>query len=576
VAIAVERNNTMDATLTFTLLLAAWAFIKATDSGKLRWLMLGMILVGLGFNIKMLQAYLPLPAFYALYFLGSREGWFRKIANLFLATVLLLVVSFSWAVIVDLTPPDQRPYVGSSQDNTVMELVFGHNGLNRLFGHGGGQNGPAQGQPPSQQPPNQSNAQADGAFAAPPAGPGQGDYPSPPRQGAPGQGPGALPQPQGQGIGPGVGPQGQAGPSQGPGGGGPGGSGEIGEPGVWRLFTQPLSDEIGWLLPVGLFSVVLAAVSTRIRLPVTDQHKALILWGGWLVTTVVFFSVAEFYHAYYLGIMGPPLAAMVAIGVVNLWKLHRKHRVLAWVLLVAIVTGTVIFQMVTIYQYADAAPWLPLVMLLLIAGISLLIVNLFNGKRSPAMLGATCLVLSMLVTPVVWSGLTTLEGSPHVGLPSAYAGGSGDQQTPPPERSNIDEELLDYLQANTQDVEYLMAVRSAFDGAGYIIETGRPVLYMGGFSGNDPVVSSADLAQMVEEGRLRYVMWGEGGRRGLGPGSGSSDIGRWLQDTCVVVTGVGSSATGAQSGNGPPQQPGQQGGPGGNRSGPSVLYQCGA
>ncbi len=36
VAVAVDRNNTMDSTLTLALLLAAWAFIKATETTRLR------------------------------------------------------------------------------------------------------------------------------------------------------------------------------------------------------------------------------------------------------------------------------------------------------------------------------------------------------------------------------------------------------------------------------------------------------------------------------------------------------------------------------------------------------------
>ncbi len=149
VAIATDRNNTMDGMLVFTLLLAAWAFIAATETGKVRWLFLGAFIVGLGFNIKMLQAFLPLPAFYALYFFGSKTGWFRKIFNLGIAAIILLVVSLSWAVIVDLVPADQRPYIGGSDDNTVMELIVGHNGLSRLFGGAGKRNAPQDGAAPA-------------------------------------------------------------------------------------------------------------------------------------------------------------------------------------------------------------------------------------------------------------------------------------------------------------------------------------------------------------------------------------------------------------------------------------------
>ena len=97
-------------------------------------LLLGAALVGIGFNIKMLQAYLPLPAFYGLYLLGSAERLWRKVAKLALASVLLVVISLSWAVIVDLTPVSQRPYVGSSGDNSEMSLMIGYNGIDRLLG----------------------------------------------------------------------------------------------------------------------------------------------------------------------------------------------------------------------------------------------------------------------------------------------------------------------------------------------------------------------------------------------------------------------------------------------------------
>jgi hypothetical protein len=248
--------------------------------------------------------------------------------------------------------------------------------------------------------------------------------------------------------------------------------------------------------------------------------------------------------------------------VVSLWRLHHRRPILAWTSLVAVTVGTVAFQVFTAYQYANSTPWLLIVVVLMAVGIGLLIVNLINGKQNAARLGATCLVLAMLVTPAVWSALTTLEESPHTGLPSAYSGESGERSNPGGQQSGVNGQLLDYLQGNTQDVEYLMAVGSAFEGASYVIETGRPVLYMGGFSGADPVVSVSDLTQMVEEGQLRYVMWGGDRRRG----GNRREISSWLQDSCVIVKDVDLSANA--------QAPGPPDGPGGNRAQPSTLYRC--
>jgi 4-amino-4-deoxy-L-arabinose transferase-like glycosyltransferase len=136
VVVAVDRNNTMDSILIFTLLLAAWAFIKATETGQLRFLLAGAFLVGLGFNIKMLEAFLPLPAFFLLYFTGATESVRRKLLKLVAATVLLVVVSLSWMTIVDLTDSNQRPYVDNSGNNSEFSLLVGYNGIERLVGPG--------------------------------------------------------------------------------------------------------------------------------------------------------------------------------------------------------------------------------------------------------------------------------------------------------------------------------------------------------------------------------------------------------------------------------------------------------
>ena len=122
VVIATDRNNTIDSILILTLLLATWAFIKATETGKVRYLLAGVALVGIGFNIKMLQAFLPLPAFYAMYFLGSRETILQKAGKLLLASMLLVIISLAWVVAVDLTPADQRPMWEAAQ--IIRKLIW--------------------------------------------------------------------------------------------------------------------------------------------------------------------------------------------------------------------------------------------------------------------------------------------------------------------------------------------------------------------------------------------------------------------------------------------------------------------
>ncbi len=548
VFVATNRNNTMDGLLVFFLLLAAWAFIQATESGKLTWLLLGAFIVGLGFNIKMMQAFLPLPAFYALYFFGSKEAWLRKIVNLGIATVLLVAVSLSWAVIVDLTPADSRPYIGSSDNNTVMGLIFGHNGVSRL----GSTGGPGGGTPPSapragtdsdqgiqpqqgtrQGPPQQaldacaSSAQGDAcSFTQPNGNTINGSCITPPNQNVLACAPqGMTPQQNGQSPLAG-GPNGQAPNGQ---GGGTPFSQETGTPGIFRFFTQPLSKQMSWLLPFALISVLLSFFGSKIKLPVeSGVHKALILWGGWLLTCVVFFSmVSGIFHSYYAIMLAPALGAMVGIGFSQLWSWGRDRN-WAGVLLVLMSAITLGFQYFAMDQYGENLWWMLPAGILFVAGILLMVVS----KR----MAYGAILSAMLVIPMYWT-VMTVASNPNINLPTAYSGsdqqvGLRDANRAFPQGSgpatNVNEELLAYLEANTQDVEYLVAVPSSQQGSSLVIATGRPVLYMGGFGGQDEVVTVEDLSAMVANGELRYVLYG--GDRG-----GKQDVANWLSASCSVV-----------------------------------------
>lgn len=72
VAAAVSRTNNIDALLVFTLLLAVWFLFKGTKSNKLGSLLAAFALIGVGFNEKMLQAYMVLP-FLSLLCLGCES-----------------------------------------------------------------------------------------------------------------------------------------------------------------------------------------------------------------------------------------------------------------------------------------------------------------------------------------------------------------------------------------------------------------------------------------------------------------------------------------------------------------------
>ena len=82
----------------------------------------------------MLQAFLVLPAFGLAYLWAGQPALGKRIWQL-LAGAGALVVAAGWWVVIDLlTPAADRPYVGGSTDNNILQLTFGYNGLGRLDG----------------------------------------------------------------------------------------------------------------------------------------------------------------------------------------------------------------------------------------------------------------------------------------------------------------------------------------------------------------------------------------------------------------------------------------------------------
>ena len=59
-----NRHNNPDSLDGAFLIFGSLGLVTGGDTGRLRWLLLGSLLVGLDFNIKTLEAIVVLPAFY--------------------------------------------------------------------------------------------------------------------------------------------------------------------------------------------------------------------------------------------------------------------------------------------------------------------------------------------------------------------------------------------------------------------------------------------------------------------------------------------------------------------------------
>ncbi len=454
VSIAIDRNNTMDSILMLFLLLSTLAFTKAIKTNKLGWLLAGGLILGLGFNIKLLQAFLILPALYLFYLLGAKHQWWKKLLHLAAMTIVLLSVSFAWALAVDLTPPEDRPYVGGSINNSVTDLAVGYNGIVRLFGR----------------------------FISFPGV--------------------QLPDPKLQR---GHDHRGDFEP-------------EVGMPGVWRLFTQPLVGDASWLLPAAVLAGLFAFFKTQQERRFSPATAALVLWGSWLLLCMIFFSISGMMHAYYLVMLGPPVAALTGIGLSVTTAQVSQHRLSALLVLITVGIMTLAFQIYVINAYPELRQHLiPALVLTGITGLILLLSGYSRSAASSATPSKTMVWIgALMLAPCAWSILTTFNPDPDMLLPRAGLGPADDDYAdfvlyfnPGDNYYRTASIIADYLQPRTEDQEYLLATWKAFDAAPFILETGRPVMIMGGFTGLDPVMEMEDVIASVEDGSQRYFLFTE-------------------------------------------------------------------
>ena len=135
VAALMFRFDNPDALLVLLLTAATYAVVRAIEAGKTKWLVLAATLVGFAFLTKMLQAFLVVPAFALVYLLVAPVSLRKRLWQLVVSAAVMIAAAGWWVAIVQLTPAADRPYIGGSQDNSILNLIFGYNGFGRLTGN---------------------------------------------------------------------------------------------------------------------------------------------------------------------------------------------------------------------------------------------------------------------------------------------------------------------------------------------------------------------------------------------------------------------------------------------------------
>ena len=152
VATLMFRYDNPDALLVLLLTATAYATVRALEFGHLRWLVLAGAALGFAFLTKMLQAVLVVPGVAVAYGVAAPISPTRRFALLLAALGTFLVSAGWWVALVELWPAGSRPYIGGSNHNSILELIFGYNGIGRLDGTsnngnpGGGTGGFSSGQ----------------------------------------------------------------------------------------------------------------------------------------------------------------------------------------------------------------------------------------------------------------------------------------------------------------------------------------------------------------------------------------------------------------------------------------------
>ena len=541
IVVADSRTNNMDATLVFFLLLSVWFVQKAVLKQQQRYLWIGFALIGFSFNIKMLQAFMILPALYLYYWLAAKVNWKKKLAHLSIATVFLAIFTLIWPLSVDMTNSSNRPYEGGSETNSALELAFGYNGTERLLGQTTGTGGAFPGMGSSSKKSSKSMTPPSGSSSKKPSGTKSStNAPTPPsgsKKKSTNGNPPAKPSGSTKGGAPSMGSSKNGQPNGNGAGGGGGGAFNIGTAGPFRLLQKELGPQISWLMLLALFGIISSYAYYRDPkkkwYALNSQRKDLWLGVGWLVPVAGFFSVASFFHPYYTIMLAPAMAALGGIGIFTMIKQWREKSLWAMLLPISIL-ATSILQAWYLTDYYPTLAWV-----LLVAGIIVslplfalpwIAIKLKNKRVWPIV----ALIVVMLA-PTWWSLTPTLAGSSD-GIPSAgpsllSAGGGGGGMG----NSQVDTTLLNYLKKHQGNAEYLFATDDSSTAAPYIIKTGEAVMAMGGFNGTDKAITLAQFKKLVKEGKVKYYY--SGGKTG----GSNNEIVNWIKKHAKKVSLSNSS-----------------------------------
>ncbi|MBN1234186.1 MAG: glycosyltransferase family 39 protein [Candidatus Coatesbacteria bacterium] len=445
VFIATCRNNTMDAVLLLVLLISALLFLKFISRKSILYFYASLILTGIGFNIKMLQAYMILPVIY-FFFLKAyyrKDKW--KIIHVIPATVIMIIISLSWSVYYDLSS-GKKPFVTASPSNSMLELVTGHNGLARISGvdrgmitgkkddHKDKSLHPMDKIPPS--------------FA------------------------------------------------------------ETGFPGITRLFRKELAAQASWFIGFILSGLVLVIAGYR-EMETNEKQALAFWCIWFFIMALYFSFTSGIFHRYYLIMITPAAGMLSGIIFEKLSTFCRRSRfhklIVSIIFLVSVMSQCFIISYYHTWNYwiIYTIAGLSIVTIFL----SLQIIGNKGLARMTLLTSMAVLFLAPAIWsyyPIRYGGNVMLPYSGNELENDVLSSRNIKGFEPMYLHLNT---LANYLARENSRKKFLLATSNVnLYASTLIISTGKPVLVYGGFTGNDRIISVDEMKKMIENKEISFFL----------------------------------------------------------------------
>ena len=292
-----------------------------------------------------------------------------------------------------------------------------------------------------------------------------------------------------------------------------------------RLLSGVLGRDDGWLLPAAVLAL-LAVLLARRRADRRDPLRAcVLLWGSWLAVLWVFFSAGSYVNSYYVAALSPAIAALCGAGVALLWELRERREAppaLAGAVLLCVGYGAYLASGGT-----RVPGWLVPVAICL-AILAALTALLWREPDGRVGLGVHALVLALAAIaflPTITSALVSVR---RLGPFEAPYEAHAKPASPAEVRRGTELHRQVVEQVSTAfETPIVFAADSSLLASTYILATGREVLPIGGYLGNNPAPTLAEIQHYIDTDEVRGFL--------IPPQSADPRI-TWILTHCAPAT----------------------------------------